>query len=907
MAFLFPAPLDHRTQRLDDDFLAAAARGQAQRSTRANPNDAALAPIQGEFQSPAQLQDGAVEAVPPLQQLPPMQRKHLVFADPIAFRYLEDDSSVTVVERRAVLCGYESYLVEQWACSRHSPTLVITTYTGDQKHSILVSVLSVPAEESLWPVKLRVYFKAIHKFHARPKETSLGALMVTNLSSFPSALTVILVPEGDIRKYRQTFIVNEDLKRLGCSGRSGLTLNDPTETTRAKFQQLYKTSDRIPLSQAVMELIKLCQVALYMFEKLDHEYIDGLLCDMTETAINNWWTEVGAEHYNFEPTDGILGPSTVSALLGMLMGARNRLHWYGVQVSKDVFDIDSTKRGVGHFQKSQKLEKTRRLDRQTLLRLYSVSAKAAAGEGWGVQRAVKSTVTEIGGKRGELVMGIVSGKDKGGLADIETLDINRFVSLAYGERPKWLWHGKPRRTPTEVPNRTPELGTGMVWKEEADITNPKRLNLAPTEEEPELKRVDESPVIYSAYPPGSAISISKNPNDKDALPKTVFKSVAGKMSDARSGLGRIKDAVGGGLRGHNARPSVSTREEFVDVACPIGPGGTVQNSSLVVSPTPMVGVNRAFTWKNKPEEYLAAMRRGDTDAVSGLPQTSHFASTSTVDFKPSSAPGLESQKRTEQEGELVDFSAELLKDVLSKVPSAVGSLVDEADLQGPILEVEVKAKPIQLGLSRRHSIHTAGPPKKHVPNENRWPRRMSFGDAEEAVLTWKQIIDITKPTSDLASLEAYAEIAQYFNEHINSIRTDIEPWVSEKLKVVELLDERYDQDKEELQALYEQLNEACQRLRVSADEVLSEQRGHLTEGLKEVEVLIAKLDYEINALLQKVIDVEDGIITFERQVEDMEQRADALKDQLETEGWLHWAFRSLTGIGTGPDITRSML
>ncbi|KAF7549802.1 hypothetical protein G7Z17_g6145 [Cylindrodendrum hubeiense] len=904
MAFLFPAPPDPRTQRLDEEFLAVAAKSQAQRSTRPTPHDGAPVLMQGDFQSSTQLHDGGVEAMPSLQQLPPLQRKHLVFADPIAFRYLEDDSSVAVVERRAVLCGYESYLVEQWACSRQSPTLVITTYTGDQKHSILVSVLSVPADESLWPVKLRVYFKAIQKFHARPKETSLGALMVTNLSSFPSALTVILVPEGDIRKYRQTFIVNEDLKRLGCSGRSGLTLNDPTETTRAKFLQLYKTSDRIPLSQAVMELIKLCQVALYMFEKLDHEYIDGLLCDMTETAINNWWTEVGAEHYNFEPTDGILGPSTVAALLGMLMGARNRLHWYGVQVSKDVFDIDSTKRGVGHFQKSQKLEKTRRLDRQTLIKLYKESAKAAAGEGWGVQRAVKSTVTEIGGKRGELVMGMVSGKDKGGLADIETLDINRFVGLVYGERPKWLWQGKPRRAPIELPNRTPELSTAMVWKEQAAAAAPKRLNSVPAEEEPEIKRVEESPVIYSAYPPGSAISISRNPNDKDALPKTVFKSVAGKMSDTRSGLGRIKDAFGGGLRGHNARPSVSTREDFSDV---VGPGGTTQNSATVLTPPPAMGINRTFTWNKKPEEYLAAMRRGDTDAISGLPQTSHFASTSTVDIKTNSVPGSESQKRAEQEGEMVDFGAEVRKDILSKAPSAVGSLVDEADIQGPILEAEVKAKPAQVGLSRRHSTQVSGRPRKHIPNENRWPRRMSFGDAEEAVLTWKEIIDITKPTSDLASLQAYAEIAQYFNEHINGIKTDIEPWVSEKLKVVELLDERYDRDKDELQALYEQLNEACQRLRVSADEVLAEERAHLTEGLKEVEVLIAKLDYEINALLQKVIDVEDGIITFERQVEDMEQRADALKIQLETEGWLHWAFRSMTGIGTGPDITRSTL
>jgi hypothetical protein len=54
-----------------------------------------------------------------------------------------------------------------------------------------------------------------------------------------------------------------------------------------------------------------------------------------------------------------------------------------------------------------------------------------------------------------------------------------------------------------------------------------------------------------------------------------------------------------------------------------------------------------------------------------------------------------------------------------------------------------------------------------------------------------------------------------------------------------------------------------------------------------------------------VVDVEDGIVTFERQVEDMENRAEALKAQLETEGWLHWMFRTVTGIGTGPDITRS--
>ena len=150
-------------------------------------------------------------------------------------RYLEEDPSVSVVVRRDLLHGYELYLVEQWACSRQSPTLVIVTFTGDPRHSVVVGVLAVPADEKDWSPRLRVYFKARQQYHARPKETPLGELMVTNLSSFPSALTVISVPEGDIRKHRQAFIVNEDLKRLGCSGRSGMALTDPTPATQAKF------------------------------------------------------------------------------------------------------------------------------------------------------------------------------------------------------------------------------------------------------------------------------------------------------------------------------------------------------------------------------------------------------------------------------------------------------------------------------------------------------------------------------------------------------------------------------------------------------------------------------------------------------------------------------------------------
>lgn len=51
---------------------------------------------------------------------------------------------------------------------------------------------------------------------------------MTNLSSFPSALNVVAVPDGCVDAHREEFIVNENLRRMGCTGRSALTLDPPT-------------------------------------------------------------------------------------------------------------------------------------------------------------------------------------------------------------------------------------------------------------------------------------------------------------------------------------------------------------------------------------------------------------------------------------------------------------------------------------------------------------------------------------------------------------------------------------------------------------------------------------------------------------------------------------------------------
>ena len=73
------------------------------------------------------------------------------------------------------------------------------------------------------------------------------------------------------------------------------------------------------MASAVIELVKICLNALILYGKLKSTYADGLLCDITEKAIGDWWTDIGTFFHNVEPSDGILGPTTVAAMLGLMV------------------------------------------------------------------------------------------------------------------------------------------------------------------------------------------------------------------------------------------------------------------------------------------------------------------------------------------------------------------------------------------------------------------------------------------------------------------------------------------------------------------------------------------------------------------------------------------------------------
>ncbi|KAL2802625.1 hypothetical protein BJX63DRAFT_105134 [Aspergillus granulosus] len=804
--------------------------------------------------------------------------RRIVFTDPVALRYLEEDPSTVVLHRRLALQGYEIYIVEQWACSRIHPTFAITTYTGDTSHHVVVGVLGVPTDETTWSPRLKLYFNAVKRCQLREKETPLGTVMVTDLNSFPSGLTVIPVPNGDILRHKEDFLVNENLKRLGCAGRAGLKLQAPSTATVAKFYQLYRTSERIPLYSAVVELVKQCQIALMMFGNLAPEYVDGLLCDVTEAAVGDWWTDIGMDLYNIEPSDGRLGPTTVSALLGTLMGARNRLHAFGAPVSKDAFDISSLKRGIGDFQKSQKMKRTRRLDRHTLDRLHRATAKAANAEGW--TDAVKSTVAELSGHGGEMVLGMVRGREKGGIADIETIDIDNLAQLVTGERAKWLWRGKPRKSAVEANGppasdmmfTTDEQG-GYVW------TSRKRHSHEDLGVDPSFQRSDRS--WKQPEVPGT-------PEDKDQnLPRMVIKGVSDRVSDARIGFGKFKDAVGIPGRRSNVQKQAKDGVEF---------GGDAQHASVEsdteISPPKKITENgvRPGYERAPPSE---AQILNDPDQIEPPPDSTLQSIEPrppeiTVEPAPSNDDTDTSRKAsiTKMEDELQDLDR---------------SKTQSTDLSAITGDQDSTPSSCAMALRRPHSCDELQFDKGPERGHDYWPRHLSFSTVEEVVLDIRRLGDdpiIEKPDATLEEAILHEDVlasdARISGARIHELEMHTVPWVEDQVSSVDGLNRTLYKTHEKLTSSYLERFEMYQRARERSSDVLAGEHSGLTEQIKRVEMLGAKLDYELHALESKVEDVEAGLGEFERHVDDIELRIKALvrgEEERSNCSWWSWLSR----------------
>ncbi|KAG8533933.1 uncharacterized protein KY384_001674 [Bacidia gigantensis] len=805
----------------------------------------------------------------------------IVLADPVAFRYLNKDPSTKSLVYRERLHGYELYAVEQWACSRKHPTFVIVTYTGQEQHSVVCYVLSVPADEEMWSPRLRVYIKAVRRYHARAKETPLGTMMVTNLSSFPSALTVVAIPDGDLRSHREAFVLNEDLKRLGCTGRAGLNLSPPIGATQAKFRELYHTSEQIPIAPSVVELVKLCQAALMIFGKLPAEYADGLLCDVTEEKISDWWADIGADFFDIDATDGILGPTTVAALLGLLMGARGRLHSYGAPVAKDVFDIIATKkRAISYFQKSQKLERTRRLDHRTLDRLHKVTAKAANSEGRAVPRVVKSTVAELSGKGRDLI----DGREGASIVDIETFDIDEFIKLGYGERFKWLWHGKPRKHETDL---LTGLGDDLVFNGDEQgggwVSSKKRGSV---DDDISVRQTLSDRLYMTSH--GSQTSLDHV--QPQSLRKAAARNIAGKH-DSRSGLGKIRDAVA--RRGHHHRMSKDADAFDSQSSRLMTPRDSLEQARDDIFDTnnsrkpefDSGSQSRSGSQRSSPRD---SRMMGDSQSKTRL-QKSVYGDGSAASYSLSSSSV--DNPITNDDSEVNENYVKLLNQAdgitfrdrahRPKMPDRDGTMtVDDMQAVDNMESFDWAASKLP-GLRATRSMSTLFRKAAGKHWERRYPRRMSFSIMSD-VLAHDLSGDDDDESMDPDALLAHELLAilrdRRMDDKLYNLKNQESNWIESKIGLLESYDEQSGKTQSKIDEFYHQKVNENHSLHKSIEALMTEKKGALTDGMKDIEILEAKLEYELQALQSKVEDAEDGVDEFERQILQLEARAAELDE-----------------------------
>ncbi|CAB4377574.1 hypothetical protein RhiirA5_352615 [Rhizophagus irregularis] len=327
--------------------------------------------------------------------------------------------------------GYQLYIVEQWACDKiRRPYNTIIVFTGDSAHKIKACVVIIEENKiEHYPEKLKLLFDSLEKDDmTRPKNSGEETIFVTNFNTFPSSLNTILVPDGDYEDHKFEFFLNLNLRKAGCSGRSALSLNPPTDAQIDKFIQTYAVSDSIPFKYAVLELVKLVQISLCIFGLLPQDCMDGLLCDSTEIALREFQNTY---HPGIEIRDNILDPTLVAVILTKVVSIRNKLNSLGYQVGKDPFsDTDLFLSGVESFQNAKKINFTRKLDVITVEKIYEAYSRFRNPDAIRVHKVLKSKLDDI------------STGSSNTSTDIETCNLEEFGKNVQIERLKYLWRGK---------------------------------------------------------------------------------------------------------------------------------------------------------------------------------------------------------------------------------------------------------------------------------------------------------------------------------------------------------------------------------------------------------------------------------------------------------------------------------
>lgn len=346
------------------------------------------------------------------------------------------------------------------------------------------------------------------------------------------------------------------------------------------------------------------------------------------------------------------------------------------------------------------------------------------------------------------------------------------------------------------------------------------------------------------------------------------KSVTTKVSDARAGLSRIRDAVG--LRGSKSKPSPELSENFNS------PGISASAQDTTEYPT-------APHPKTPP---IVRSVSGDVSLKQSIP---------------SSPKEAHSPKRKEQsdKNQIGLTKAEEKVPSKSRQPDLKPQRVIKHQLHRPSSS-EALSKPIQIQAD---------------PNACQ-PRRFSFSLVEESVLTWTPVwahhqdssdVDQTVPNRQKSLVDPlFVELS-----HENLLWTQLQrqlaqtkelenntiPWVNEQTKNMETIRYEYQQNLDELVALYHEKTSDFTELEGVATKLASGD-GYLFDEIKQIELLSAKLDYELKGLESRVEDVLMGLEDYEKRIQGVEARIHNIigdEDYRNSQSWFHWLVSWLWG------------
>lgn len=487
---------------------------------------------------------------------------------------------------------------------------------------------------------------------------------------------------------------------------------------------------------------------------------------------------------------------------------------------------------------------------------------------------------------------VVGRRDKAGIAEIETSDIDHFVQFAFGERCKWLWYGKPYK------------GSSGTMEGQGTL---------------ELKSDEQGGFTWTTRKPTIGIQTNKSGDDANSivgrrsmedvdreqqdnlLKSSVMKRATGLISDGRSGFDRIKDAVH--IRGHQSRmskdesprsPQTPPKDELREMQSPQQnrPGMRRASTTPNTSPTkPRSGEERfgpllqrdpaqtsvANTQARVQPKYAEDMVHSPHSEKNLIPE---IAVRNDDDESSDEAREVPLEKTKEQ--------AQGSQDITRTATPVVGPSYHGIDLDNVLPAPEGPIEEISPLLLRTQSFSTFQTQNiQAAPSLSMLPRHLSFSIIEGITTSTSSSLDLTSQvspsaplTQQLISEKAHAITLKHLRAALTALASKEATWTHTQITQLASLLSRADTTQAQLESSLHDPSIAAAESHAASSRLLEEETEILDDGRKELETLAAKLEYEVESLRGKVGDVELGVRDFERAVKGVEARV----EELEAEG-----------------------